>query len=61
MSSTTEDKTPESSPAFSKNNIDKKKIKVLKAALKDERNSKLATEHELKQAFSKIEQQVKDL
>lgn len=40
MSTSTKDETPESSPAINKISLEKKKIKVLKTALKQERLQK---------------------
>ena len=48
-SQTTTDYTPESSPAM-KNSVDKKKLKVLKVALKEERDIRANLEKELSMA-----------
>lgn len=60
MSTTTQEQTPESSPQISAASAaaakaDKKKLKILKMALKDERATRSNVEHELKLAQEKIE------
>ncbi len=51
MSTTTQEQTPESSPQLTQskdqNKVDKKKLKILKMALKDERASRANIEKEL--------------
>ena len=60
MSTTTQDQTPETSPQMSSASaaakVDKKKLKILKNALKEERFSRATTEKELEAAHEKIEQ-----
>lgn len=58
MSTTTQEQTPESSPAQTQNKIalEKKKLKVLKNALKIERGERLNVEKELEAAQKNIEQ-----
>eukprot|EP00347_Sterkiella_histriomuscorum_P015370 403357272 len=55
MSSTTQDQTPDTSPAQNKIAIEKKKIKVLKTALKLERQERQGVEVDLKAAQKQIE------
>ncbi|CDW87547.1 UNKNOWN [Stylonychia lemnae] len=55
MSTTTQDQTPESSPAQNKIALEKKKLKVLKNALKQERQERVLVEKELEVAQKNIE------
>ena len=58
MSATTKEETPESSPqmtAAMSSKVDKKKLKLLKMALKDERSSRGIIEKELEAAHDSID------
>lgn len=56
LSVATQDQTPETSPNIpNKMALEKKKLKVLKMALKEERKSKATMEKELQSAYDRIE------
>ena len=58
MSATTKEETPESSPQMTpamSSKVDKKKLKILKLALKDERSSRGIIEKELEAAHDSID------
>ena len=55
MSTTTQEQTPDTSPAQNKIALEKKKLKILKNALKQERLERSNIEQELAAAFKSIE------